>query len=166
MSLVNLDMKVHRYVKNVGHNLSMIFNGLVSNNEISKVFTYEWKKPFNDDSGKKTTFGVTCPCCKNNLTLDLQAKPNENQEMKLLVEVKAALEGEPEWNRPVQGLTREMIGYSKEQSLDMEKAWDAAETGEELGEEKEAETSVQKDKTSGEVRTPSSALSLEAPRAT
>ena len=168
VNLVNLDMKLHRYVKTVEHNLSMMFNGLVANNEISKVFTYEWKRPFNDDSGKKATSGVTCPCCKNTLTLDLKAKPNENQEMKLLVEVKAELEEEPE-TRPEQGgLTREMLGYSKEESLLMERCWDENETGAhrlgelaedesdlpgKLAEEKKAKTSVQ-------------ALNLDAPKST
>ena len=100
------------------------------------MFTYEWKRPFNEESGKKATSEVTCPCCKSNLSLDLKAKPDDNQEMELLVEIKSG--------------------------LDLENVWTAIETGVELGEG----TSAPEARSSGEERTSAPALSSDAPAVT
>jgi hypothetical protein len=163
MNLVNLDMKLHRYVKNLDHNLSMMFNGLVGNNEIAKVFHYEWKRPFNEESGKAATSEVTCPCCKSNLPLDLKAKPDDNQEMQLQVEIKPELE-ENVWTATGTGGEERTAEPALGQDAPAVTA-PAAESGEgtSASEARSSETSVQRTRTS---LTSLIALNLDAPRPT
>ena len=166
MTLVNLDMKLHRYVKNLDHNMSMMFNGLIGNNEIAKVFHFEWKRPFNEESGKAATSEVTCPCCKSNLSLDLKAKPDDNQEMQLQVEIKSELE-ENVWTATETG--GEERNAEPALSLDAPAVTaPAAERGEgtSASEARSSETSVQRTRTSAEARTALIALNLDAPRST